>query len=378
MRKVVTLPIKPSAQGSYLKVTTALFADFIARATSADLTIMLNSRGGSSVNTKKFLDLLKLLDIGGGVFTTKQDSSLEYDTFFYDQLRKLIDVGAVSLEHRNMLRCLCGKTDIPKEALQNAITDQKRKSLIIQEGQTLKCKLCHGTLKLAEEEVATLSLKVTTNYIVYPKNLNKETEGIQKWYADHKTVVSRTNTRERGIAGIVNNKPFFFDPDFIWSVYLGFAAGDATELYLVVGHASLIHAMRVVSLSETLFPKLHIHLIVHPVLQVVGTNTHLTNLSLSEYLETCGSVNAARAFLSLGLLWSQPKVSIASSELYFIKKMISDMRVEYRQVNRPIFDIQNIMELLNKNKLTSIYNKIRKFRTLSQEEAVLAQLILSR
>mgnify|MGYP001563989067 CR=1 FL=1 len=388
MSKVVTLPIKPTYNNSFLKLFTPFVADLISKVLKSGLTIMLNThipsrRDRITEDIKKYKKVLKKINIRGfSKLSFQTDGSKKYQNFVSKQLECLFEKGLVKFENKIILLCECGKVEILKEAVGDVLVYKKRKSLLIQDKKdgSSKCSLCSSKLKEKEEIVAILKFPDSkysnlTETNIYPNIFIKEIIGIYKWYLSHGTVISRSH-KKTNLTFQIDNKSISLDTDFWWSLYLGYIAQKDQQIYLVTGQASLNHATRVILICSVLFPKIKIELVIHPVIRINDSKSNMSEYTVDEYLTACGNTKIARAFLSLGLHWGHSSIKIPSTDLFFIQKMFEFKKIQSHKNLEEKANMDSLIKKVNRRLILILFKKIRQGKTLTKNERQTMNLIL--
>lgn len=376
----VTLPIKPSCEGSFLKIYTVFVADIISKASGTKLYVMTNTfnlKDSDKYNYSDdhYIDLLNKFNITGFKdISFYSDNSKEYKDFIINQIKRLLDSGFLRIKNVDIMICSCNKVQIPNDALVSgtAILD-KRKTIIKKQADCFICKKCQSVLKKEKKEVLSLNFKEMNNFDIYPLNLKNELKGIYKKYLNNELVISRNINNLIKIKG----REFGIDSDFRWSLYLGYIFKKPTQIKLVVGRASMIHATRVKLISEILFPNLKVCLVVHPKVKIKDIKSNLSKKTLVNFIESDKDYRILRAFMALGINWNKPLTVINSTELFFIKKMFHYHYKELKPTKEDcrIKTLPNILDTFNSSKISKTFSLIRSGTILDEDSTYIMDLI---
>lgn len=374
--KVVTLPITPATGRSFVTLLSPLVVDLVAYSLRCEPCIMLNTIGitKSSVQSQIPESLVTLfrdhLDRLGIAKQTPclHDGSQEFENYFRDALDRLIKKGHVKEAQMDISACVCGRVEIPTNALGKIVGEYRRKKLIQMSPSGLVCSVCSAPLTSGQETVALCYFQAPQRMRIFPSLFEKEMHAAISRITSYPMVISRNHRSSTQIT--VGGYTGSADVDFRWTTFLGHAIPDPEDGMLVTSAATLSHAVRVLLLDQLLTEKERCTIVVHPLIRIRNQQTNFATLSAETFLAQCGIPYVARTFLTLGLRWDTMEGIIDSGNFHLVQKSLY-RGIQMDPNGRSSVALDEIPRFFSRQALLNLLKKCRNNNPLTEEEKVL-------
>lgn len=369
MLRVMTLPITPKNGNSFLTLVTPFVADVYAKASQAQLTIVLNTVGIKSKNSRvsskeQHREYQRLLScLGMDPARCEHDGTDLYESFFQLEISRVKTLSLFQHSRRDIAWCSCGRVEIPVDVASKIIVEQRQKTLISGSScKDAKCVACGSFLEFGNEEVVHINLPqaiISADPSLYSKELTAITE--------------RTCKRDVIITRKHRGTEEEFDTDFRWYGYVGCFASPGDDVVIITSPTTLNQAVKVLLYCHVVYPDIRIRLFIHPLVRVIDHKVIMSTMSGQEFFDFLDTPIQARMFLALGMQWAAPEGSIGTDEVYLI-----------RQTSQKITDCScvnvgcipgSLCDVFTRNNVNLLFKQVRCGKILSHSQTQLVSLI---
>lgn len=366
MKKVMFLPVTPGKHNNFETLLGPLLADFISRVCQVPLDVVLNTISSFKdfeENYDPYLKQLKRLDIGLNKYD--YDGSPAYHQYVEDLVFSLYQKKILSVSRENIAVCKCGRVEVLQDALEETLLNRCAKLI-----SGNRCKHCGTLLEKKEEDVLRMSFsQQDLTFDVRPVRYKKKIQSILNRLRKNPFIASRHARTGQTVE--LKGKKFVLDADFHWMACINYFAPKNDHICLVAGSDCLNHVSKILSLSRLIEPSLKYTLIIHPLIEVVGSSDIFKNMKIDAYLDACRNKQTARTFLALGLQWARERTMLNSSDFHLVKQNLSPREIKICGEKTGEVDFLKIPCLFNRSKLTDFLKALKTKREISSDEAIL-------
>lgn len=336
-RLIITLPISPYSNMSVGKMTTPILGESLAKSMDCNFTMSINVLNSyNNKNSNSFIKLMKQYNIKPNKYWIDKDNIKQLT----NQIYLLNDMGYIYEKEKEILRCNCGKVEIPKE---NIKTINFKDSLFEMKNGKYFCKFCKKECIISTEKVLVFDSKLVdkNNMLFYPNFMNKDKITFDKTVGNNDILISRN--RETGIKYDYNNQTYNLDIDFLWQNYLSLF--NSKDKIVMCGNHQL-YQLYMVGMLEKCFNKTNNTIcLATPYLEHNSNEINLENRIMS-----------LKVFSLLALKWAKKENKFDLSLLKFINSMnVNKKQMLYDILTEKIELTENAYNDLNKV-LTKKYN----------------------
>lgn len=151
---------------------------------------------------------------------------------------------------------------------------------------------------------------------------------IPKWYATRtpqlreflQSNVLISKPQGKGYPVIIGEKAWWLDLEIVSALAM---ALSNEELLLVASESVAWQALKCAAFMRMATKQKRIHVLVHPLVDVIDEKSAISNLSMKEYLAMCANPQLAKLFLLSGLQWKGGRSKLPSSDLYRLRIKIA-------------------------------------------------------
>lgn len=365
MLRVLTLPITPGKDRSFLTLFTPFVADFIAKEIGGVLTVMLNTVGIKS-NARsmsahdQWLEYRAILDrLGMGSVDCTHDGTDSFEAGFQKQISCLKSSSLLHNVRKQISWCLCGRVEVPTEVVYGILANQRSKSLIAGSTfATAQCRICGSLLQTAHESVKVLRFpKIKT--VSVPGLYRKELESISERITRTETIVTRLHRHD-----------VQYDTDFRWGGYVSHLANPGDHVVLVSSPTTLNQALRVVAFTRLISPEIEFSLLIHPLIRVIDDRVIVSQMNIENFLAFMESSLQVRMFLGLGLQWGASETKLHTRDI----QLVRNTSMYFEQVKfHPIHSLRPCQ--FGRIDICTLYKQIRCKKSLSSKQSLLSYCI---
>jgi hypothetical protein len=305
--------------------------------------------------------------------TVLSDASPEVVRYAQECVARSVDDGVCEFRPEDISTCTCGRVEILTR-LVDVLAESNQLRVIDERNGLYYCKVCASELQEKRHETLMYQQGDLAQPMVWPSIYMRSLAGAVGELEQKTYLVSRRLSARKYETAISSD--LCIDPDFHTAIYLRYLSeivGDS-EVSVVVSAQHLYRGSRAIATANGLGTPIRFNLIVHPMFDFATGNTMFgRTMSSAEYLDLLGGATALKLFQATMLQWGRAESYCNTGDLPLLKKTIPSL-FQYGAVGT--VSLEDVMRLLNRNRLLAVLKKVRKNHILTDQEQCLIAAVL--
>lgn len=379
---VTTLPVAYKPGRPHRVMMSAYAASILAKCTGSRAFFpinMISLRGDSwgSVSKgiasyKSILEVLGYVKPGDRVLADADPAIVQFSQW---HIADALKSGVCELRTEHVSSCECGKVEILSSLL-NSLAETHRLKLVKKIDGQYVCAMCNNKVHSEHRQVLLYHQPALLPVPMAPAIHQKRLDSISEELGRKTYLVSRhLSTRKYGVP---ISDTLGLDPDFHFGLYLRYLSDIERnrEVVIVVSASHMYRALRAVGVANSLGTPLRCVLVSHPMFDFASGNTLLgQKMSSIDFIDILGDPVALKLFQATMLRWGSLETSCNIGDLPLLQKTVPSL-AEYANLEATV-SLETVMQQLNRNHVLSVLKKVRKRKSLTNEERCLIAAMLN-
>lgn len=326
---VSTMPIKPYKNINMGLMIAPTICDVVGnnfKCKKAMAFNILHSYGNNEENLPGYLEKLHSFDINNYIIT----KDIDYTDKYLEKILELYDKGIIVAKDSTILRCNCGKTEMPKDSIKYKIDG----NLYKWDNEKVICKSCNCECKEYNEKSLYLHIdpKIIDEISIYPLFLKKDIDDLSKKFADKDILISKNRQDKYYIE--IDNKKYYIDIDMLWTFFNQIEDSD-NQILIASNHQ--LYAMFISNYINTILKTKSIHYIATPYL------SNGENLDLNEIINSNENPLLKKLIIIYSLKWKYKTVNWNNGIIQILKRLSnSELEELYYTISNIDFPLSSL------------------------------------
>lgn len=311
---VSTMPIKPYKNIKTGLVIAPLLCDALSNAISCDKVMsfnLLNSYEDKNVDLDNYIN--KISDFGINNYQILKDES-NASKYLLD-VEKLIYMDFINMQKKYVLRCDCGKVQIPKDSIKY----NKNGDLYSINDGRITCNICKSECKEYYENnlYLTINNNLARDIMIYPTYLKKDFDNLFNSFFNKSILVSKE--RENDYFVNVNGQKFNIDIDLLWQMFNMHIKHD-NQILIASNHQ--LYEIFISNYINNIFNKKRVTYVATPYL------TNNENVDLNKKVDCEENSLRKQLMILYSLKWKYKTINWNNGILEILKKLSNEEIME--------------------------------------------------